>query len=443
MTPKQIVAELDRYIIGQSEAKRAVAIALRSRYRRLLAPQSMREEITPKNILMSGPTGCGKTEIARRLAKLTNSPFVRVEASSFTEVGYMGRDVESIIRDLLEASITMVTKEQHERNKESIERAAEEKLITLLLPGFAKYSGGPPSAKPHDSTREKLRKLLKEGKLDKATVEVEVESKPNIPVMMAGSNFEDFERSMADTLNTFFPKKSSKKKMTTDEALKFLASREAERVLDEGAILEEAKKRCEQQGIVFIDEIDKVISHRLPGGSRTDVSGEGVQRDLLPIVEGTVVPHRRSGGIKTDHILFICAGAFHGSTPSELMPEFQGRFPIRVELTPLSKADFQRVLTEPSNSLISQYQTMLATENVELCFTDEAIECMASIAHSVNETNENIGARRLYTIMECLLEDVSFEASDIGPTKVVITPKYVKERLDKVAKDEDLRKFIL
>ncbi|MDR1656745.1 MAG: ATP-dependent protease ATPase subunit HslU [Deltaproteobacteria bacterium] len=445
MTPKQIVAELDRYIIGQTEAKRAVAIALRSRFRRLMVPENIREEITPKNILMSGPTGCGKTEIARRLAKLTNSPFVRVEASTFTEVGYMGRDVESIIRDLMEASIAMVTKEQKEQQQEAIERAAEEKLISLLLPGFTKESdrvGGPPSARPHESTREKLRKLFREGKLDDTMVEIEVEAKPSIPIMMASSNFEELEKSMADTINTFFPKKVSKKKVTTQEAMKILSNREATRFLDEDVILEEGKKRCEQQGIVFIDEIDKVISRR--GGSQNrDVSGEGVQRDLLPIVEGTVVPHRRTGGIRTDHILFICAGAFHGTTPSELMPEFQGRFPIRVELAPLSKSDFQRILTEPTNSLISQYQSMLATEKVELSFTKEAINTMASLAHSVNETTENIGARRLYTIMERLLEEVSFEATDIAPTKVVITPEYVKEKLDKIAKDEDLRKFIL
>ena len=441
LTPKQIVAELDRYIIGQAQAKRLVAIALRSRWRRLMVPQPLLEEITPKNILMCGPTGCGKTEIARRLAKLTNSPFVRVEASTYTEVGYVGRDVETIIRDLLDVAISMVTKEQQEKVKEAGALAAEEKLLNLLLPSKNRPMGKPDEQKPLDSTREKLRKMLRDGKLNEATVEIDVENKPQFPMIFGGTNFEEMEKSVSDAFSSMIPRQTSKRKVTAPEALKILQAREQDKLIDQQSVIEEAQVRTERHGIVFIDEIDKVTGKET--NNHVDASGEGVQRDLLPIVEGTLVPTRRGVQIRTDHILFICAGAFHNSSPSDLMPEFQGRFPIRVELNPLSKEDFVRILTEPDNSLIDQYQALLAAEKIELEFTKEAIDEMASIAHGVNETNENIGARRLYTIMERLLEEVSFEASDIAPTKVVITPDYVRERLDAILKDDDLRKFIL
>jgi ATP-dependent HslUV protease ATP-binding subunit HslU len=445
LTPSQIVSELDRYIIGQNQAKRAVAIALRSRWRRLMAPEDIADEKTPKNILMCGPTGCGKTEIARRLAKLTNSPFVRVEASTYTEVGYVGRDVESIIRDLLDVSISMVTKELREKVKEAAETAAEEKLLSLLLPGQAPAKAGEaataPAAKPQENTREKLRRMLKDGKLDKAMVELDVEAKPQLPLIFGGTNYDEMEKSVSDAFSSLLPKRTTKRMVSAHEALKILQAREQDRLIDQQQVMDEAQWRCERHGIVFIDEIDKVTGRST--SDNVDASGEGVQRDLLPIVEGTVVPNRRGTSIRTDHILFICAGAFHGSSPSDLMPEFQGRFPIRVELSPLSKDDFVRILTEPTNSLICQYTALLATEGVELDFTAPAIEELASIAHSVNETNENIGARRLYTIMERLLEEVSFEASEIAPSKVVITPEYVRERLENIVKSEDLRKFIL
>ncbi|MDR2455916.1 MAG: ATP-dependent protease ATPase subunit HslU [Deltaproteobacteria bacterium] len=441
LTPKQIVAELDRHIIGQTQAKKLVANALRSRWRRLMVPESLLEEITPKNILMCGPTGCGKTEIARRLAKLTNSPFVRVEASTYTEVGYVGRDVESIIRDLLDVAIAMVTKEWREKVKEAALEMAEEKLLSLLLPAASRAKTQEDDAKGPDNTREKLRRMFREGKLNEAMVELEVEVKPQLPMIFGGSNFEDVEKSVTDAFSSMIPRQTARRKVPAPEALKILQSREQDRLIDQQSVVEEAQYRCERHGIVFIDEIDKVTGKE--GLNHVDASGEGVQRDLLPIVEGTMVPTRKAGPIKTDHILFICAGAFHSSSPSDLMPEFQGRFPIRVELSPLSKDDFVRILTEPDNSLINQYKALLAAEKVELDFTKEAIEEMASIAHGVNESNENIGARRLYTIMERLLEEVSFEASDISPAKVVITPEYVRERLEAIIKDDDLRKFIL
>jgi ATP-dependent HslUV protease ATP-binding subunit HslU len=445
-TPKQIVSELDRFIIGQSQAKRSVAIALRSRRRRLQVPGHLQEEITPKNILMIGPTGCGKTEIARRLAKLTNSPFVRVEATTFTEVGYVGRDVESIIRDLLDVSINMVNRERREAVKEAVSKNAEERLLSLLMPTYGKRLGGDPleapaTDDPADPPKESLRRRLRDGKLDNATVEIVVDVKPQLPLAFSATNIEDVEKHFSDALSQFMPKKSARKRVTVAEALKIFENEEADKLLETVPVTDEAVRRCERQGIVFIDEIDKVISR----GSQSNgqVSDEGVQRDLLPIVEGTVVNTRAGGPIKTDHILFICAGSFHGSSPSDLIPEFQGRFPIRVELSPLSKDDFVRILTEPTNSLIRQYQALLSTEGVSVEFTGPAIEEMASIAHSVNETNENIGARRLYTIMERLLEEISFEAPDIAPTKVVVTPEYVRERLADVVESEDLRKFIL
>jgi ATP-dependent HslUV protease ATP-binding subunit HslU len=390
---------------------------------------------------MCGPTGCGKTEIARRLAKLTNSPFVRAEASTYTEVGYVGRDVESIIRDLLDVSIAMVTKERREAVRSAADAAAEERLLGLLLPAQASKAETGSAGNAQQSTREKLRRMLREGKLNKAMVDIDVESKPQMPMIFGGTNYEDMEKSVSDAFSSLIPKKTTKRRVAVPEALKILQGREQDRLLDPQSIADEAQWRCERQGIVFIDEIDKVTGKVAAG--HVDASGEGVQRDLLPIVEGTMVPNRRGSPIKTDHILFICAGAFHGSSPSDLMPEFQGRFPIRVELSPLSKDDFVRILTEPDNSLIRQYQALLEAEDVKLEFTPAAIEEMAAIAHGVNETNENIGARRLYTIMERLLEEISFAASDIAPTKVVITPDYVRERLEAIVKSEDLRKFIL
>ena len=440
LTPQQIVQELDKYIIGQAKAKKAVAIALRNRWRRQQLPPELREEVLPKNILMIGPTGVGKTEIARRLAKLANAPFIKVEASKFTEVGYVGRDVESIIRDLTKVAVRMV---KEEKEREVLERAkslAEERILDLLLP-MPKGRFGV-DLEQHQRTREQFRQLLREGKLDERVVEVEVEDKSAMPMVevIPITGMEDMDISIREMLGSLFPKKMKKKRMKVRDALEYLTKQEAERLIDMDEVIREAINRVEQTGIVFIDEIDKIAGRE--AGHGPDVSREGVQRDLLPLVEGTSVT-TRYGVVRTDHILFIAAGAFHVAKPSDLIPELQGRFPIRVELDPLTKEDFVRILTEPENALTKQYKALLATEGVELEFTPDGIDRIAEIAVMLNERMENIGARRLYTVMEKLLEDVSFNAPQMKGEKVVVDKEYVDKHLSDVVKDEDLTKYIL
>lgn len=453
LTPRRIVAELDRYIVGQAAAKRAVAIALRNRWRRLMVDSAMRDEISPKNIIMIGPTGVGKTEIARRLAKMTRSPFIKVEASKYTEVGYVGRDVESMIRELMDLAVTMVQAEEKEAMTQKAGEAAEERLLDLLLPG-----GRPPSApagpgtlpgpegsdeRPKfDATREKFRKMLHNGELDNREVELEIKEGGGQPMarIFTTMGLEDMEKNLNEAMGNLFPKKTRLRKVKIKEAWEILLSEEAARLVDMDKVANEARVRVEQHGIVFIDEIDKVAGRENRSGP--DISREGVQRDLLPLVEGSTVPTKH-GPVKTDHILFIAAGAFHVAKPSDLIPELQGRFPIRVELLPLTKDDFVRILTEPENALTLQYQLLLKTEAVELEFTPEAVSELAELACQVNEKNENIGARRLATIMEKLLDEVSFEAPDISPTKILVTPDYVKDRLGDLVENTDLTRYIL
>ncbi|OAG27666.1 ATP-dependent protease ATPase subunit HslU [Thermodesulfatator autotrophicus] len=437
LTPRQIVAELDKYIIGQDKAKKAVAIALRNRWRRQQVPPPLSEEIYPKNIILIGPTGVGKTEIARRLAKLSNSPFLKIEATKFTEVGYVGRDVESMIRDLVHIAVEMVREEEQKRVEEKATFLAEDRILDLLLP--------PPSDTDSDafaSTREKFREKLRRGELDDKFVEIELAGKPAPMVeVLAATGLEDLEQQIRDMMGNLFPRRPKRKKMKVKEALELLKQEEANRLVDMDKVAKEAIRRVETSGIIFIDEIDKIAA-RAGGGSTPDVSREGVQRDLLPIVEGTTV-NTRYGMVRTDHILFIASGAFHVAKPSDLIPELQGRFPIRVELDPLTEKDFVRILTEPENALIKQYKALLETEGVILEFTPEGVAEIARIAYEVNERTENIGARRLYTVMEKLLEDISFEAPDVAPTKIVITAEYVREKLANVAQDLDLSRFIL
>ena len=452
LTPRNIVTELDRYIVGQAAAKRAVAIALRNRWRRLRVEPEMRDEISPKNIIMIGPTGVGKTEIARRLAKMTRSPFIKVEASKYTEVGYVGRDVESMIRELMDLSVSMVQSEEKEAMSQKAGEAAEEKLLDLLLPGGRNSSGspaGPPAFEPDenrprvDTTREKFRRMLQDGELDDREIELETKDGGGAQPMariFTGMGLEDMEKNLNDAMSQLFPKKTSRRKMKVKDAWEVLVAEEASRLVDMEKVTAEAKNRVEQHGIVFIDEIDKVAGRESRSGP--DVSREGVQRDLLPLVEGSTVP-TKYGPVKTDHILFIAAGAFHVAKPSDLIPELQGRFPIRVELSPLSKEDFVRILNEPENALTIQYRLLMETEKVELDFTPEAIEELADLACQVNEQNENIGARRLATIMEKLLDEVSFEAPDISPSKVSVTPEYVRERLSNLVENTDLTRYIL
>jgi ATP-dependent HslUV protease ATP-binding subunit HslU len=447
LTPKQIVQELDKYIIGQKNAKRAVAVALRNRWRRQKLPPELRDEVAPKNIIMIGPTGVGKTEIARRLAKLAEAPFIKVEASKYTEVGYVGRDVESMVRDLTDLAVNMVKGEKAREVESRASILAEERILDLLLPS-AKGSvsaGGQnevsAEAQKNSDTREKLRKRLEEGKLEERAVELEVKDRtvPMVEIFSSGG-LEEMDINIKEMLSNLLPQKRKKRKVKIEEARKILAQEEAQRMIDMDEVLSEAILRVENSGIIFLDEIDKIAGKESTHGP--DVSREGVQRDLLPIVEGCTVS-TKYGLVRTYHILFIAAGAFHVSKPSDLIPEMQGRFPIRVELDSLGKADFVRILTEPRNALTKQYTALLETEGVQIEFTPDAIEEIAKMASMVNEATENIGARRLYTIMEKLLEEVSFEAPQMEGAKVVIDAHYVRDRLTEVIKDQDLSRYIL
>jgi len=438
-TPREIVSELDRYIIGQHQAKRAVAVALRNRWRRLQVPADLQDEIAPKNIIMIGPTGVGKTEIARRLAKLAQAPFIKVEASKYTEVGYVGRDVESMVRDLLELAIIMVKEEEAKKMHVKAEASAEEKLLDLLLPGEADRS--PDKLEQQQGTRDKLRKLLRLGELDERFVEVETEvsSVPTMGVFTPQGN-EELGMNIKEMFGNLFPKKTKRKRMKVSEARERLIESEAEKLVDMENVVNLAKERTEQGGIIFIDEIDKIASRE--GVHGPEVSREGVQRDILPIVEGSTI-NTKHGPVKTDHVLFIAAGAFHVSKPSDLIPELQGRFPIRVELDSLGEEEFFRILTEPKNALIRQYKELLKTESINLEFSDDAIREIARMAKNVNERTENIGARRLHTIMEKLLEELSFDAPELTERKVVIDAGEVRRRLAEICKDEDLSRYIL
>jgi ATP-dependent HslUV protease ATP-binding subunit HslU len=455
------------YIVGQKEAKRSVAIALRNRWRRQQIEAPLGEEIAPKNIIMIGPTGVGKTEIARRLANLANSPFIKVEASKYTEVGYVGRDVESMIRDLTQLAVNMVRKEEQENVREKAERQAEEKILDLLLPPVSPQPSGSHSPKESNvitlpykeesgqeeggdqqagprTTREKFRQMLREGKLNERIVEMAVPDQGGMPMVevFSASGMEEMQSSLQDAFSKFFPRKRKKKKIKVKEAFELLKKEEAENLIDMENVTEKAVRRTEQSGIIFLDEIDKIASRGSSGSGGPDVSREGVQRDLLPIVEGATVS-TKFGPVRTDHILFIASGAFHVSKPSDLVPELQGRFPIRVELHPLGEEEFFRILTEPQNALVKQYVALLATEEVELVFTEDAIREMARIAVEVNQKTEDIGARRLHTIMERVLDEISFEAPDREEKAFTVDAGYVRRQLADISGNEDLSRFIL
>jgi len=453
LTPREIVAELDKFVVGQAEAKRMVAIAMRNRWRRQKLDPELREEIAPKNIIMMGPTGVGKTEIARRLAKLAKSPFHKVEATKFTEVGYVGRDVESMIRDLMEIGITMVRAEEREKVRVRAEKHAEDRLLDLLLPGSkpepAGYSFTPiadpaapqPVQTANESTREKFRQLWHEGKLDERMVELEILSQDGAGMAVMGiPGMEDMGGQVQDMLGRMFPQKKRLRKMKVRDAYNALVQEESDKLIDMDKVQDIARERVEQTGIIFLDELDKVASRQDHGGP--DVSREGVQRDLLPIVEGCVV-NTKYGMVKTDHILFIAAGAFHFAKPSDLIPELQGRFPLRVELSALGQEEFYRILTEPQNALTVQYSALLGTEDLALSFTDDALREIAAMAQKINEDTENIGARRLYTIMEKILADLSFEASEKGGEQVVVDRGYVQSKLTDIVENRDLSRYIL
>lgn len=445
MTPRQIVVELDKHVVGQRAAKRAVAVALRNRIRRQKLPPDLAQDVMPKNIIMIGSTGVGKTEIARRLARLANSPFLKVEASKFTEVGYVGRDVEAIIRDLVEIGIELVRQEKTDEIQDKADLNAEERLLDILLPNPPRVEDSlePTGEDPMIRTREKLRQQLREGKLDQRMVEIEVQEK-NFPAgieIITPQGIEEMDINLRDMIPGFFPgSKTKKRQMTVEEAMEYLIQEEEQKLVDMEQVTRIALERVENSGIVFLDEIDKIAGRE--SGHGPDVSREGVQRDILPIVEGTTVS-TRYGMVRTDHILFIAAGAFHVSKPSDLIPELQGRFPIRVSLDPLTREDFKRILTEPKNSLIRQYTALMETEGVTLEFTPDAIESVADFAFSVNQQTEDIGARRLHTVMEKLLDDISFNAPDLEEKHQVINSAYVTEMLAGIVQNEDLSRYIL